>query len=121
VSKKEDEKSGRVYRWTDEDEFEEVKRERRESTAGPLFELGRVFSTPGALAALTREEMSNALARHHRGDWGDVGHHDWQENELSLREGFRLLSAHRSEKGEKFWVITEANRSVTTVLLPSEY
>jgi hypothetical protein len=103
------------------EEFERLTRERRESTAGPLFELGQVVSTPGALEALTREEMSNALARHHRGDWGEVGRHDWRENELSLREGFRLFSVYRSEKGEKFWVITEADRSVTTVLLPSEY
>jgi hypothetical protein len=103
------------------EEFEKVKRERVESTAGPLFELGQVASTPGALSALTREDIARALARHHRGDWGDVGRHDWRENEASLKEGFRLLSAYRSEKGEKFWVITEADRSATTVLLPSEY
>lgn len=86
-----------------------------------LFELGQVVSTPGVLEAVTREEMAEALARHRRGDWGDVGPDDWRENELSLREGFRLLSAYHSRAGETFWVITEADRSVTTILLPSEY
>jgi hypothetical protein len=51
----------------------------------------------------------------------DVDEHDWQENEFSLREGFRLLSAYHTEAGVKFWVITEADRSTTTVLLPDEY
>lgn len=101
--------------------FERAKRERAESPAGPLFELGRVVSTPGALATLTPEDIGNALGRHHRGDWGDVGQSDWEENEASLKEGFRLFSVYRSQKDEKFWVITEADRSSTCVLLPSEY
>lgn len=103
------------------EEFERVKRERIESTKGPLFELGKLVSTPGALEALTREDIGKALARHHRGDWGDVGRHDWRENETSLIEGFRLLSIYRGTNGTKFWVITEADRSATTVLLPAEY
>jgi hypothetical protein len=78
-------------------------------------------ATPGALEALSREEITEALSRHHRGDWGEVGPQDWQENEMSLREGFRLFSVYRTAKGEKFWVITEADRSATTILLPSEY
>jgi len=101
--------------------FEQEKRERIESRKEPLFELGRVVSTPGALEALTREDIGKALARHHRGDWGDVDRHDWRENEASLREGFRLLSVYRGTNGTKFWVITEADRSSTCVLLPSEY
>jgi uncharacterized membrane protein YkoI len=101
--------------------FEQEKRERIESRKEPLFELGQVVSTPGALEALTREDIVKALARHHRGDWGDVGRHDWQENEASLREGFRLLSIYRGTNGTKFWIITEADRSSTCVLLPSEY
>jgi hypothetical protein len=120
VSKKEGEESRQRYRWTAEDEFEEVKRERREGPKAPLFNLGQVVSTPGALEALTAEDMGNALFRHVCGDWGEVDHHDWRENDTSLREGFRLLSVYRS-RGKKFWVITEADRSVTTVLLPSEY
>ncbi len=101
--------------------FEQEKRERTRSRKEPLFELGQVVSTPGALEALTREDIGKALARHHRGDWGEVDRHDWQENETSLREGFRLLSAYQGTNGTKFWVITEADRTATTVLLPSEY
>jgi hypothetical protein len=101
--------------------FERAKRERAESPAGPLFELGRVVSTPGALANLSRENIENALGRHRRGDWGDIGRSDWGENEASLKEGFRLFSVYSSQKGEKFWVITEADRSSTCVLLPGEY
>ena len=103
------------------EEFEAVKRDRIENPKGPLFELGRVVSTPGALAALTREDIGKALARHHRGDWGDISLSDWRVNEEGLAMGFRLLSIYASEKGERFWVITEADRSSTCVLLPSEY
>ncbi len=101
--------------------FEQEKRERIESRKEPLFELGRAVSTPGALEALTREDIGKALARHHRGDWGDVDRHDWRENETSLRESSRLLSVYQGTNGTKFWVITEADRSSTCVLLPSEY
>ncbi len=103
------------------EEFERVKRERVASSKGPLFELGQVVSTPGALDALSREDIGKALARHHRGDWGDVGRHDWRANEEALTEGFRLFSVYRGENAVKFWVITEADRSSTCVLLPEEY
>jgi hypothetical protein len=103
------------------EEFERVKRERVEKQKEPLFELGQVVSTPGALDALTAEDIGKALARHHRGDWGDVGRHDWRANEEALTEGFRLFSVYRSESSVKFWVITEADRSSTCVLLPEEY
>ena len=92
-----------------------------EKSLRPKFSLGRVVSTPGALGVLSAEDIRKALGRHHSGDWGDVGPEDWQENNLSLQEGFRLLSCYKSESGEKFWIITEADRSVTTILLPSEY
>ena len=88
---------------------------------GPRFDLGRVVSTPGALAAVTREDIATALARHHRGDWGDVGPVDWQMNEMALGEGDRLFSVYYALNGVKIWVITEADRSATTVLLPDEY
>jgi len=101
--------------------FEEEKRERIEQQKEPHFELGRLVSTPGALEALTREDIDRAITRHHRGDWGEVDRHDWRENETSLREGFRLMSVYTAENGQKFWVITEADRSSTCVLLPSEY
>jgi hypothetical protein len=103
------------------EEFERVKRERIENQNGRLFELGQVVSTPGALEALTRDDITKALGRHHRGDWGDVKPDGWRENELSLREGFRLFSVYRGKSGTKFWVITEADRSSTCVLLPDEY
>ena len=87
----------------------------------PQFRLGQVVSTPGVLQALSAADITTALSRHNAGDWGDVGPEDWQENDRSLREGFRLLSAYKSEDGETFWIITEADRSVTTILLPGEY
>lgn len=86
-------------------------------------ELGQIRSTPGALSALEEagQTPSEFLARHESGDWGDVCSEDWQENELSLREGFRLLSSYHLSTGVKIWVITEADRSATTMLLPEEY
>lgn len=85
------------------------------------FCLGKLFITPGAMKQLSPMEVLEALGRHARGDWGDVGEEDREENEFSLREGFRLLSSYRSRNETKFWVITEHDRSVTTVLLPEEY
>ena len=60
-------------------------------------------------------------ARHSSGDWGTVGRGDWNENNLSVREGFRILSAYEATAGRKFWIITEADRSSTCILLPEEY
>jgi hypothetical protein len=88
---------------------------------GRRFEPGALRMTPAAAAALTQTEILTALRRHMAGDWGDVDEHDWQENELSLREGFRLLSAYHTDTGVTFWIITEADRSQTTVLLPDDY
>lgn len=85
------------------------------------FVIGELFCTPGVADKLNPNEVVRALHRHVRGDWGDVGREDWDENDLSLREGFRLLSSYRSRDGTKFWLITEADRSMTTVLLPEEY
>lgn len=89
--------------------------------ADPRFPLGQVVSTPGALDSINSIEMMMALDRHHRGDWGDCCHEDWESNEEALVEGFRLFSVYHSDAGQKFWIITEADRSVTTILLPSEY
>ncbi|HLM81559.1 MAG TPA: hypothetical protein VK302_13140 [Terriglobales bacterium] len=61
------------------------------------------------------------LVRHIAGDWGDVDEDDHRENQLSLIHGFRLLSAYTLKSGTKIWIITEADRSVTTILLPEEY
>ena len=87
------------------------------------FSLGRVVATPGALEALANaeEEALTYLQRHAVGDWGDLCQDDLEENELSLAQGFRLLSAYHLADLEKIWIITEADRSVTTILLPSEY
>lgn len=88
---------------------------------GVLFPLGRILITPGALEALTNGDVQEALGRHASGDWGELSAADLQENKLSLEQGFRLLSSYRSAAGTKFWIITEADRSATTVLLPDEY
>jgi hypothetical protein len=85
------------------------------------FPPGRPVSTPGALETLNPEDIYKCLLRHVQGDWGDLSEEDRQENELSLREGFRLFSVYHDRNGTKFWIITEADRSVTTILLPSEY
>jgi hypothetical protein len=87
----------------------------------PRFELGRIVATQGVLTKANVPEITEALLRHARGDWGDVGEEDREENELSLAEGLRLLSSYRTESQEVFWIITEWDRSLTTVLLPSEY
>lgn len=93
---------------------------------GPRFSLGRVYATPGALAALgDDEETQNAnfsaiLSRHLCGDWGELCADDRQANEAALQHGRRLLSAY-TVRGTKVWVITEADRASTTALLPEEY
>lgn len=84
------------------------------------FRLGRILSTPQALALLTPEDICLALLRHQSGDWGDVDDHDRQANEDALLTGARLLSVHHSRQGWKFWIITEADRRATTVLLPED-
>ncbi len=85
------------------------------------FSLGQVVATPRALETIPPEDVMTALARHAAGDWGEVGPEDWRENEFSLKEGFRLMSVYRDGRGVTFWLITEADRSATTVLLPEEY
>lgn len=87
----------------------------------PKLLLGQTVATRGAITEVTMPEMQKALRRHERGDWGEVCEEDWRSNDRALIEGARVLSAYRSSRGVKFWVITEWDRSVTTVLLPSEY
>jgi hypothetical protein len=89
-------------------------------TTTPLFPLGHVVATRNALSTLTPEEIATAIARHASGDWGEVPPDAWAENELSLKEGFRLFSVYRA-RDQKFWIITESDRSATTVLLPEDY
>ena len=89
---------------------------------GNLFPLGRVVATPGALQLLqeTGEDPRLLLARHRSGDWGDLDNYDHKENELALKHGWRIVSSY--SLGEKcIWIITEADRTYTTILLPEEY
>lgn len=83
--------------------------------------LGQTVATPAALDLLTQADIVTALRRHSTGDWGEVDDHDRAANDDALRSGERLLSVYRSANGTTFWVITEADRSVTTVLLPDDY
>lgn len=89
----------------------------------PLFDLGQLVATPGALAALERagQAPGEFLMRHVSGDWGEVPEEDKTENEVSLLNGYRILSAYRTKLGERLWILTEEDRSVTTILLPEEY
>lgn len=90
--------------------------------AAPLFPLGRVVATPGALNALAiaSQDPGELLERHQGGDWGQVPAEDAKENDLSVREGFRIVSSHPIGTGQ-VWIITEADRSSTCILLPEDY
>ena len=92
----------------------------------PLFDLGQVVATPGAMALLESagESLARLLERHASGDWGEVPPEDARENERSLKYGWRLMSSYLvggEADGERVWGITEADRSSTCLLLPSEY
>lgn len=88
-----------------------------------LFPLGSIHLTIGAQEALdeANQQPFEFLKQHQTGDWGFVCESDKKENEFSLKEGFRILSAYRTSRNQKLWIITEADRSSTTILLPSEY
>ena len=87
------------------------------------FPMGRLLATPGALAAVedAGQIPVEFLLRHARGDWGEVNSGDWVLNDESLESGDRVLSAYRTAKGVRIWIITEAGRQATTILLPDEY
>lgn len=87
------------------------------------FPLGNLYLTPGAQAAIEEADQTffTFVNRHQAGDWGDVPPEDAKENEFSVENDLRILSSYRTNRNEKLWVITEADRSATTVLLPSEY
>lgn len=87
----------------------------------PKFTLGQLVATSNALQTIPAEDIQHALARHVQGDWGDLDAEDKAANEAALKEGSRLLSAYHSADKTKFWIITEADRTVTTVLLPEDY
>lgn len=101
--------------------FEEPKTQQQ-----PLirFPLGRVVATPGAILALESAGVlpDQLLARHHTGDWGNLDEEDKQENEFAVYNELRIFSSYKlASTGEKVWIITEADRSATTILLPHEY
>jgi hypothetical protein len=83
--------------------------------------MGRMVVTANADNLLTAEDISAAIDRHKSGDWGDVGQEDWKSNDNALQNGNRILSAYSGSNGDKFWIITEADRSYTTVLIPEDY
>jgi invasion protein IalB len=95
----------------------------QQTSKSPLFPLGQLVATPGALAALEKsgQRPQDFLSRHVHGDWGDLCDEDRNENQRSLHQGLRLLSSYRTLADVKLYVITEADRAVTAILLPEEY
>ncbi len=89
----------------------------------PLFNLGKVVATPGAIEALAEAKTAawELLIRHVAGDFGEVDKEDWQANLDAIKDGSRILSAYTLKTGERLWAITEADRSSTCVLRPDEY
>ena len=86
----------------------------------PRFPVGMTYATPGALAL--EVDLTRYLHRHHCGDWGDeLCAEDKAANEQALKDGSRLLSCYRTPAGDRLYIITEWDRSVTTIMLPSEY
>ena len=88
--------------------------------------MGRLLMTRGVNDLVAEDEafakfVMSSLTRHQRGDWGNLTDEDKQENELSLKEGYRLLSAYEARGLPKIWIITKADRSATTILFPDEY
>ena len=87
----------------------------------PKFPFGQIVATPNALSKIPNEEILGALSRHVQGDWGTLDAEDWTANERALKHGGRLFSEYHTTQKIKFWIITEADRSATTVLLPEDY
>jgi hypothetical protein len=85
------------------------------------FRLGRIVATPAVLESLSQDDILEAIRRHQAGDWGEASEQSRITNELAVESGIRLFSVYRSGRGTTFWVITEADRSSTTILLPSDY
>ena|ERR1700722_18226282 len=87
------------------------------------FALGQIYITPGADQAIEESQQTprTFLYRHQTGDWGDLGEEDQESNDRAVSEGERIFSAYHTDRGVKIWVITEWDRSITTILLPWEY
>ena len=95
----------------------------REQRLIALFPLGQVVATPGALGVLDQYAINamDLIKRHQSGDWGNVPPGDAEENLRSVENGWRILSSYAISEDQNLWIITEADRSVTTLLLPEEY
>lgn len=93
----------------------------RLAAAKACVALGQIMATPRALRELDDEDRLLGLCRHQRGDWGNLDEEDRESNEQALVEGSRLLSVYTARSGRRFWIITEWDRSATTILLPEEY
>ena len=86
-----------------------------------MFPAGRIVISLGIVSEVEQEVAIRGLTRHMSGDWGDLDEHDWKQNEAALEHGFRLMSKYVTPDGIVFWIVTEHDRSVTTILLPIEY
>ena len=86
-----------------------------------MYRIGQLLITAGVYERVSNDEIQTMLSRHVRGDWGIVCDEDKEENDDALRNGGRILSAYQSSGKERVWIITEADRSATTILLPEEY
>jgi hypothetical protein len=86
-----------------------------------VFRLGRIVATPNALQSITQDDLLVGIQRHQAGDWGNLSEDDRAANDQALVKGTRILSAYNAANGTRFWIITEADRSATTVLLPEDY
>jgi hypothetical protein len=87
----------------------------------PLFQLGRLLITPGAMELLDSQSLADALARYRKGDWGNLCASDKRSNDEAVKEGLRILASYDDASAHRFWIITEWDRSYTTILLPEEY
>ncbi len=94
----------------------------KSSPSGHLrFPPGQILITPNALSQLSPSEVLLALKRHLTGDWGDCCPEDRQANEQALQSGGRVFSVYHSSGKLKFWIITEADHTLTTVMMPEDY
>lgn len=89
--------------------------------SSPKFPLGIIINTPGAIEKVNREDALACLLKHEAADWEDAPAEDRKENETALACGLRIWTTHRDRNNTLFWIITESDRSSTTILLPSEY
>jgi hypothetical protein len=86
-----------------------------------VFRLGRIIATPNARESLTQDDILLGIQRHQAGDWGNLTADNRAANDRALAQGGRIVSAYQAMNGTKFWLITEADRSTTTILLPEDY